>query len=75
MPYYPQQDSFAYEMSTLDQTWQLLPGEELFIGEIQSNTITNPVFDTELMTSWQILDFNQHHSNGEPPIENARVTI
>ncbi|TGO54493.1 hypothetical protein BCON_0106g00100 [Botryotinia convoluta] len=71
MPYYSQQDSFAYEMSTIDQTWQLFPGEELFIGEIQSNTITNPVFDAEFMANWQMLDSNQDHSSGELSIENA----
>ncbi|KAF5878612.1 putative c2h2 transcription protein [Botrytis fragariae] len=71
MPYYSQQDSFAYEIPTLDQTWQLFSGEELFIGEIESNTITNHVFDAEPIANWQMLDSNKDHSSGELSIGNV----
>ncbi|TEY70371.1 hypothetical protein BOTCAL_0105g00130 [Botryotinia calthae] len=72
MQRYSQQDHFAYEMPDFDQTWQSIPGEELFTGGIESNTITNPVFDAELMTNWQMPNPDQFHLSGEPFMENAQ---
>lgn len=72
MQRYSQQDHFAYEMLNFDQTWQSIPGEELFTGGIESNTITNPVFDAELMTNWQMRNSDQVQLSGEPFMENAQ---
>ncbi|KAF7958527.1 hypothetical protein EAE96_002070 [Botrytis aclada] len=73
MPYYSQQNSLAYEMPNPDQTWQLFPGEELLIGEVESNTIINPVFDAELMANWQMPIPGQIYLSGETFMENAQL--
>ncbi|TGO08631.1 hypothetical protein BTUL_0199g00010 [Botrytis tulipae] len=72
MQRYSQQDSFADEFINSDYTWQLPPGEEFFIGEIESNTIINPVFDAEFMANWQMSNPDQVHLSGEPFMENAQ---
>ncbi|KAF7892671.1 uncharacterized protein EAF02_000209 [Botrytis sinoallii] len=75
MPYYSQQDYSAYEMPNSDYAWQSLPGEELFTGGIESNTIINPFFDAELMTNWQMPNPDQVHLSGEPFLENAQFSF
>ncbi|THV54929.1 hypothetical protein BGAL_0017g00230 [Botrytis galanthina] len=68
MPYHFQQDSFAYEMPIPEQTCQLPPGEEFFIGEIESNTI----FDPDFTANWQMPNPDQVHLSGQPFMENAQ---
>ncbi|KAF7923665.1 hypothetical protein EAE99_006924 [Botrytis elliptica] len=75
MPYYSQQDYSAYEMPNSDYAWQSLPGEELFTGGAESNTIINPVFDAELLTNWQMPNPDQVHLSGEPFLENAQFSF
>lgn len=75
MKRYSQQDHSAYEMPNFDQTWQSIPGEELFTGGIETNTIINPVFDVELMTNWQIPNPDQFHLSGELFMESAQFPL
>ncbi|EMR89471.1 putative c2h2 transcription protein [Botrytis cinerea BcDW1] len=75
MQRYSQQDHSAYEMPNFNQTWQSIPGEELFTGGIETNTITNTVFDAELMTNWQIPNPDQFHLSGELFMESAQFPL
>ncbi|KAF7939373.1 uncharacterized protein EAE97_007453 [Botrytis byssoidea] len=75
MPYHSQQDSFVYEVPISDQTWQLSPGEEFYIGEIESNMIINPVFDAELITNRQMPHPDQVHLGEEPVMEHTEFTF
>ncbi|TGO45410.1 hypothetical protein BOTNAR_0672g00050 [Botryotinia narcissicola] len=72
MELYFQQDSFAYEMPISDQTWQSSTGKEFFIGEIESYTFINPVFDADFMANWQMPNPDQVHLSGETFMENAQ---
>ncbi|KAF7906126.1 hypothetical protein EAF00_000405 [Botryotinia globosa] len=72
MHYHSQQDYFAYEIPISDQTWQLSPGEEFFIGEIESNMVINPVFDAELIMNWQMPHPDQVHLSGEPVMQHTQ---